>query len=665
MLSETDGNSEETDSRSQPQPTSIDIPQNGIAKSENMCVSTDANTSETLNDNNLAVDPSSNIKRNNNVPTASSSTTSQNISVTHVPTLTEFVDPRINASIEYAGVDLNSNGTTLPRSVSPQHTNSIPSAAVHQQQLLTHRLVPMPPTVDQSQGYLITVPSHSSLNNREYIGTSLPLAEIKPRRSLRSSAISSSGRRSIHLRLVVDDDSDVLKENEKRGRSHSFGNSFFGPINLPRVIGMDSVDEKPSDALQKDTESPTDLGTIIVSWYEGTTSTELQEHVRNLVCRKLGKQVDDIRLLDEGCIPHEEVVLTPYIPDGTQLIVKFSVRPPTPVKTILRFASPAPDSPSRAPTPCASEADLSVAGKRRGKIPPLPLFPRSKKTKSRQRRKKREGDSDGSNDSGYNSDFATSSSLEDDNDSFDDKETSFDSKEKHPDGKTETFWSNNSSGKRKSRKQMLTKSSSNISDQSRSKQSPKIVYRNATKSEEKKHVVFVLANYFVLFLSLISIFAELHERAPRWMEQLDERTNRVHACAVDSDALYKCVQEGDASGLLASFALWIAKNNKLTKRFFLFGFDSAQQLWTVVYEALVTSFCWGTSYMLIRRGMNPDTRVKFLEKYWKDAIYGSLAGFNAAFMKAVLKNLIPKEVIEDVLDQPNIRILDIFKGFAS
>jgi hypothetical protein len=55
--------------------------------------------------------------------------------------------------------------------------------------------------------------------------------------------------------------------------------------------------------------------------------------------------------------------------------------------------------------------------------------------------------------------------------------------------------------------------------------------------------------------------------------------------------------------------------------------------------------------MFIRRGMNPDTSTNFLQKYWKDAVYGSLAGFNAAFMKHVLKNLIPQEAIEDALMQ--------------
>ena len=69
------------------------------------------------------------------------------------------------------------------------------------------------------------------------------------------------------------------------------------------------------------------------------------------------------------------------------------------------------------------------------------------------------------------------------------------------------------------------------------------------------------------------------------------------------------------------------------------------------------------SYLFIRRAMNPDTRTRFLQKYWKDAVYGSLAGFNASFMKQVLKNLIPQEAVEDVLRERQLRILAWLPSF--
>lgn len=83
--------------------------------------------------------------------------------------------------------------------------------------------------------------------------------------------------------------------------------------------------------------------------------------------------------------------------------------------------------------------------------------------------------------------------------------------------------------------------------------------------------------------------------------------------------------------------------------------------------AVVTAICWGISYLFIRRGMNPDTRSRFLQKYWKDAVYGSLAGFNAAFLKQVLKNLIPQEAVEaqmaELVSQRQLRFLSWLPSF--
>jgi hypothetical protein len=186
--------------------------------------------------------------------------------------------------------------------------------------------------------------------------------------------------------------------------------------------------------------------------------------------------------------------------------------------------------------------------------------------------------------------------------------------------------------------------------------------RKSSRPEEKRQVIFVLANYFVLFLSLIAISAEIQARAPSWASAMEAQAKHVQNCAVDQDALFKCVSNGDFAGLIASVLLWTSRN-VATRRIFLFGFESPKKLWTVVYEAFVTALSWGISYLVIRRGMNPDTRHRFLQKYWKDAVYGSLAGFNATFMKQILKNLIPQEAVEDALRERQLKILDWLPSF--
>lgn len=180
--------------------------------------------------------------------------------------------------------------------------------------------------------------------------------------------------------------------------------------------------------------------------------------------------------------------------------------------------------------------------------------------------------------------------------------------------------------------------------------------------QEKRQVIFVLMNYFILFLGLIALSAELQARAPEWLSSLEKQFQDVRDCSADQEALFECVSRGDFAGLVASVVLYLSRS-VIPRRIFLFGFESPKKLWTVVYESLVTAFCWGCSYLFIRRGMNADTRERFLQKYWKDAVYGSLAGFNAAFMKQVLKNLIPQEAVEDVLRDRRLKFLSWLPSF--
>lgn len=186
--------------------------------------------------------------------------------------------------------------------------------------------------------------------------------------------------------------------------------------------------------------------------------------------------------------------------------------------------------------------------------------------------------------------------------------------------------------------------------------------RRQERQGEKRQVIFVVANYFVLFLALIAISAELQARVPKWLKMMEVHLQNVQNCSENHEALFECVSRGDFAGLIASVVLWLSRS-VATKRIFLFGFDTPKKLWTVVYESLVTSICWGISYLFIRRGMNPDTRPRFVQKYWKDAVYGSLAGFNAAFLKQILKNLIPEEVVEGALRERQLKILGWLPSF--
>jgi len=456
-----------------------------------------------------------------------------------------------------------------------------------------------------------------------------------------------SSKRSIRLELV-EDQKNPEKPHKREGsilssfslrrsyrpRSGSFGS--FNPLvasesapktqqgHSPVLVSKNNKSNSDrnisSSQLQHPFSKEVSKGSITVSWYDGTTTAELQEHVRNSIVRKLGKDVENIRLMDYGQEHPDdestEVVLSPHIPSGSKFIVKYTpAPPPTPVRTVYKYGEQAPDSPSAALTPSPSVSNLNLDA-----ADNVPIY----KAISTSRR---------------SIDFINGQQTGAIQEEIDGTHSASSSPPLLPNAKGKT----------------LSTTTTSIST-SRGSVKEKVVVVQATQTQIKRHVIFMMANYFVLFLSIIAISAELHERAPKWM---NEQLSQVHACAVDRDTLFECVSNGNISGLIASIALWMSKT-KITSRIFLFGFRTRNELWTVVYESFVTSFCWGFSYLFIRRGLNPDTQQNFLAKYWKDCVYGSLAGFNAAFMKAVLKNLIPKEAVEEVfMETQQLSIINI------
>lgn len=443
-----------------------------------------------------------------------------------------------------------------------------------------------------------------------------------------------------------------------------------------------------------------DRGTITVSWYDGTTSSEMQEHVFGCVLRKLNQhgvggssskvKLDDVRLLDENVEPHEEVVLCPFLPDGSQFLLKFRTVEDKPARTETNnrlshrhpFASRAPDSPSAEPSPYPSNANLSALGGNLNSLhpqqvqllnaaaallrpPPLSLHsaaaaaaaattstvpPSSSASTSAQGIKGKglqtpvipadfpdmnEGGRNKTDSTGINS-FTTTTAEERTDDLIEQQLRQL----------NELFLQRRAGGTQFIKSTSEEEGSSND-----------LVEEEHYHREEKKQVIFLIGNYLILFMSLIAFSAEIQSRLPQMMKWVQENYDSVQNCATDRDALVDCLSKGDFSGLVASFLLW-ATQSVVAKRIFLFGFDTPKKLWTVVYEALVTAVCWGISYLFIRRGLNPNTRQNFVHKYWKDAVYGSLAGFNAAFLKAVLKNLVPQDVALEALEGRQLKIFN-------
>lgn len=439
----------------------------------------------------------------------------------------------------------------------------------------------------------------------------------------------------------------------KRPKSRSVGSSDEA---------IDDIHELMKDI--QDIDSPkrikkyVERGEMSISWYAGTTATELQDHVRNSVESKLRlsahEALGNLRVLDETIEPYEEIVLSPFIPDGSKFLLTFRIKDISKKVKARNTSFRAPPSPSAAPSPpgeleqhlqrqISEVLTKTKKEHRRAMTAPFPFPPGSAKldlpdfsTPSRSSRK---------------------SESKSENNTTEKSKSVVGSLSMNDMAKMQAESQNDPQSDYNSSDTVIAERLDQLNKSLRLLQSDGQHASNEDKKTEKKQVVFVLANYFVLFLSLIAISAEIHERAPTWIEYINENVDSVKNCSVDRDALFECVSEGNFSGLIASVILY-ASQSVATKRFFLFGFDSPQKLWTVVYEAGVTALCWGTSYLAIRRGLNPDTRPNCLRKYWKDAVYGSLAGFNAAFLKAVLKNLLPKaDEVFDVMDGRQLHLV--------
>ena len=174
-----------------------------------------------------------------------------------------------------------------------------------QQQQQQQALLQMPPLVERhtqqqpQHGFVSTMqsPNHPGMSGMMAVGS------------------SNGGRRKIRLRLQ-----EEVKNSVGTIRKHFRSTSLLGSLrrNSSRVLRLGSA-AKSMDFGDDDQEGETsmaalyrtvDRGTITISWYEGTSSLELQQHVRKTIIRKLKLEssnvdLDDIRILDETESPPE------------------------------------------------------------------------------------------------------------------------------------------------------------------------------------------------------------------------------------------------------------------------------------------------------------------------------------------------------------------------
>jgi hypothetical protein len=324
-------------------------------------------------------------------------------------------------------------------------------------------MIPNMPNMHQSmaQGHHLT----------GYHTPTLPMQSIQLAQSqmMMNNGGSNGAKRKIHLRLLED-----IPVSSKRVSFLGFGGrkkSKRASLLTPRNSDPPEEEEEQDEFL--------DRGRVTVSWYDGTTSLELLQHVQNSVMRKLGldhtSKLSDLRILDEGFDPPEEIVLSPYIPDGSRLLLRFSIRDKGGYSTppIRPYDDGPPISPSAAPSP--NRINLNGLGLNPDQLAMLGTrlngessrTPRTERKKPREKRAKASKiESKGSNDDENESDDLVSHAS-----------TTLEMNSLHPEDQIE-----------KSLRQITELL---LADRTT---------RYVPQKREKRQVIFTLANYFVLFL---------------------------------------------------------------------------------------------------------------------------------------------------------------------
>lgn len=173
----------------------------------------------------------------------------------------------------------------------------------HQQASPSMQPLPIPAMYPNGGAYVMDRNSFTAQPHQQMVA--------QPPSQQQAKQLSQPSRKKIILRLVEKQESLVLGEGKK---------SIFSMLKRPKSRSVGSSDEAIDDIHElmkdiQDIDSPkrikkyVERGEMSISWYAGTTATELQDHVRNSVESKLRLSAHEIlgnlRVLDENVEPYE------------------------------------------------------------------------------------------------------------------------------------------------------------------------------------------------------------------------------------------------------------------------------------------------------------------------------------------------------------------------
>lgn len=169
----------------------------------------------------------------------------------------------------------------------------------------------------------VTNNSNNNSNNNNNVNSlhsnvlTTPFKRLTSLRKFRSLSLST-------VMIPSDENKNTARMDMTDRQNNNNSNSNNNNKNDPRI----GTNNDNGDTIDKGV-SNVERGTISVTWYEGTTSKEMRDHVYNCVLRKLRssvvvgnnnnnnngghavkkKTLEDVRLLDENVVPHEGLSL--------------------------------------------------------------------------------------------------------------------------------------------------------------------------------------------------------------------------------------------------------------------------------------------------------------------------------------------------------------------
>ena len=222
-------------------------------------------------------------------------TESEDVRLTPVETTSRWMEPQLNGSrstpVSHGNDDRESTRNQSSVSVSQtnvnihqsNNNNKSPSRIAYtsppgRRSITLTLLEEVPTTTNNTSPYVLTTP-FKKLNLRRFRSLSLSTVRIPEESKLDNMTDRSQNSNS--------------SQEETKYTNHGDKNTDAGDHSSIRLVNR---------------------GIISVSWYEGTTSSEMTQHVYNCVLRKLKtgsndnsgegkKKLEDVRLLDETVVP--------------------------------------------------------------------------------------------------------------------------------------------------------------------------------------------------------------------------------------------------------------------------------------------------------------------------------------------------------------------------